>query len=232
MTPFVLVLDDDDAIGPIISASLGIRAISLMNRSAFATYEFQGRPEACFVDIHLADDNGLDLLATLHDRWPEAAIIVITADPDEHFIGEALASGAHDFLAKPVRPGELKARFKARLAEAKARSVRETMRYADIGFNYRLRRLSHADSWCYLSPLATELLHILIDSRGEVVSKAALKRRMWPGVAVTANSLDQRITELRRALSAVGSSLALQAKYGGGLVLKRHEDEHDKTGVR
>lgn len=55
-----------------------------------------------------------------------------------------------------------------------------------------------------LKPKAFDLLMVLVESRGRVVSKDDLMQRVWPDTVVDESSLTQNIYELRKALAADG----------------------------
>src|SRR5262245_6289350 len=52
-----------------------------------------------------------------------------------------------------------------------------------------------------LSPKAFEVLAYLVEHHGRLVTKTALIEAVWPGTAITDNSLAQRLLEIRRALA-------------------------------
>ena len=62
------------------------------------------------------------------------------------------------------------------------------------------RRLFRAGEQVPLTPKAFSILMVLLESRGEVVEKEALIRRVWPDTYVTEANLTQNISALRKAL--------------------------------
>lgn len=62
------------------------------------------------------------------------------------------------------------------------------------------RRLQHHNTLVSLTPKAFDTLLHLIANRGEVVTKEALLKSVWPDTAVEENNLNQNISVLRRAL--------------------------------
>ena len=57
-----------------------------------------------YSDIRMPDMNGLDLLKTVHARFPDLPVILFTAQPDLNSAVEAVRSGATDYLLKPLKP--------------------------------------------------------------------------------------------------------------------------------
>jgi len=57
-----------------------------------------------YSDIRMPDMNGLDLLKTVHAKFPDLPVILFTAQPDLNSAVEAVRSGATDYLLKPLKP--------------------------------------------------------------------------------------------------------------------------------
>jgi DNA-binding response OmpR family regulator len=69
------------------------------------------------LDRGLPDGDGIDFCSKLRqdDRYTNTPILMITAKDKEPELMSGLYAGADDYLFKPVRTGELKARVFARL---------------------------------------------------------------------------------------------------------------------
>lgn len=64
----------------------------------------QHRFDLVYLDIRMPDMNGLDVLKSVHEQFPELPVILFTAQPDLHSAVEALRRGAIDYLMKPLKP--------------------------------------------------------------------------------------------------------------------------------
>ncbi|MCM4084153.1 PP2C family protein-serine/threonine phosphatase [Paractinoplanes hotanensis] len=62
--------------------------------------EFGGEPECILLDLHLPDGQGLDALRHVLQRWPRAAVLVLTGLNDAATGSAAVAAGAQDYLVK------------------------------------------------------------------------------------------------------------------------------------
>ncbi len=60
------------------------------------------RPQVILLDIKLAEQNGLDLLADLHQQVPDSAVIVVTVYDTARNREHALSAGAYAFLSKQM----------------------------------------------------------------------------------------------------------------------------------
>ena len=77
--------------------------------------ELPGIPDVVLLDVNLPDGNGFDVCRTLVSRFPEIRVMMLTARTEEIDVVIGLDSGAIDYLTKPFRVAELKARIRAQL---------------------------------------------------------------------------------------------------------------------
>ncbi len=85
-----------------------------------------------YLDIRMPDISGLELLKTVHIKFPDLPVILFTAQPDLNSAVEALRRGATDYLLKPLKPQTVIDRTQAILADKqKERRKREIQRQID-----------------------------------------------------------------------------------------------------
>lgn len=63
--------------------------------------------DVVLLDLRMPGMNGMEVLKAIKQRWPETEVVVITGYPSIETAKEAVQLGAHNYLAKPVGPGEL-----------------------------------------------------------------------------------------------------------------------------
>lgn len=68
--------------------------------AALATLERDDGIDLVLLDLHLPDQNGLSLLATLSERHPTVAVVMISGDREQSTIRDALTRGAQGFIPK------------------------------------------------------------------------------------------------------------------------------------
>jgi len=128
----ILVVDDDPAVRHLISdyfGQHGIRTVSATSRSAVARQLAGEDTSAIILDLHLSQDNGLDLLREIRSSLNVPATILTGRSRDEVDCVVGLELGADDYLTKPFSIRELYARFRAVL---RGRENRRSLRTRDV----------------------------------------------------------------------------------------------------
>ena len=113
-----LVVEDDDQIAYLLRFILereGYRVeLASDGRSAMALIGSIEPPALTMLDVMLPHFDGYQLLATIRgqEAWRDVPVLMLTAKSQEKDIVRALDSGADDYLVKPFKPEELRARIK------------------------------------------------------------------------------------------------------------------------
>ena len=111
----ILVVDDDPAVRHLISdyfGQHGIQTVSVTGRPAVAHQLAGGDTSAIILELHLGQDNGLDLLREIRSS-SDVPVILTGRSHDEVDCVVGLELGADDYLAKPFSIREMYARFRA-----------------------------------------------------------------------------------------------------------------------
>ena len=74
------------------------------------------------------------------------------------------------------------------------------IRFGECVFDGPARALVRAGEPVALSPRASDLLQVLLESRPQVVSQAELRDRLWPKTFVAYTSLARLVSEVRKAV--------------------------------
>ena len=106
----ILVVDDDEGVRLSYLRSLegarcdveavpdGNEALRAMERHAF---------DLVMLDLRMPGPDGMSVLRTIKDKWPESEVVVVTGYPSIESAKEAIRLGANDYFAKPVGPEEI-----------------------------------------------------------------------------------------------------------------------------
>lgn len=80
------------------AAEDGREALDVMEQHSF---------DVVLLDLRMPDLNGMDVLKTIKQRWPDSEVVVITGYPTLESAKEAVRLGAFNYLAKPIGPSDV-----------------------------------------------------------------------------------------------------------------------------
>ena len=135
------------------------------------------KPRLVLLDLMLPGTDGVELMQTV----PELAglpVIFISGYGRDETIARALEAGADDYVVKPFSPTELTARIRAAL---RRRSNRAPFVLGELAIDYDRRRVSVAGRPVTLTPTEYELLCVLAQGAGRVLTHEALLLQVWAG---------------------------------------------------
>jgi two-component system, OmpR family, KDP operon response regulator KdpE len=138
----------------------------------------KGKPDLVVMDLGLPDLDGTELLRMIR-AVSQVPIIVITARGADEVVIRTLDSGADDYLVKPFSVAQLEARVRALLRRGAAADAGEKIQVGDLSIDPAAREVALAGESLDLSPKEFDLLRVLAERVGEVVSKRALMAEVW-----------------------------------------------------
>lgn len=59
------------------------------------------------LDLRMPGPDGMSVLKTIKEKWPESEVVIITGYPSIETAKEAVRLGAYNYLAKPLSPNEV-----------------------------------------------------------------------------------------------------------------------------
>ena len=118
----ILLLDDDAEFRTLVAEELHATGFDPVGAATIADAEEQVlrgsvQFQALILDVGLPDGDGCDLCARLRALDHHMPVLMLTASDSEADVVRGLQAGAHDYLAKPLRPAELVARLRAGLRQ-------------------------------------------------------------------------------------------------------------------
>jgi two-component system response regulator ResD len=180
----VLVVDDEPAIGDIVSRYLeraGYEtAVAATGMDALGHAE-HGCPDVVVLDLMLPDIDGLEVMRRLRkDHHKRAAIILLTARAEESDRITGLRLGADDYVVKPFSPGELVARVDALLRRIEPVPERQPpLRFDGLEIDPDARRVVLDGREVELTQLEFELLLFLARHPGQAFTRDQLMEYVW-----------------------------------------------------
>ena len=156
--PQILIIEDDNAIGNLISTTLETQHYQYRRAKNGASGVLEAascRPDVILLDLGLPDMDGVDIIKKVR-TWSNTPIIVISARSEDHDKVEALDAGADDYLTKPFSVEELLARLRVSLRRVRYDSEKVD-EAASIYHNYILNKI-----WSSALPSDTPSLRVFM----------------------------------------------------------------------
>ncbi len=122
----VWILDDDKSIRWVLEKSLsktGLTTQSFDNGDDLLHRLTKEQPDAIISDIRMPGINGLDLLSTVQNQFPELPVIIMTAHSDLDSAVSSYSRGAFEYLPKPFDIDEAVAMTQRALEKARETQV-------------------------------------------------------------------------------------------------------------
>ena len=135
------------------------------------------KPRLVLLDLMLPGTDGVELMQTVPELG-DLPVIFISAYGRDETIARALEAGADDYVVKPFSPTELTARIRAAL---RRRSNPAPFILGELAIDYDRRRVSVGGRPVKLTATEYELLRVLAEGAGRVLTHEALLRQVWAG---------------------------------------------------
>jgi two-component system, OmpR family, KDP operon response regulator KdpE len=200
----VLIVDDEPPIRKLLRMGLSTQGYEILDatngKTALALLD--EKPDLIILDLGLPDMQGLDLLAAIRARNEAVPIVVLSSRGDESVKVRALDLGADDYLTKPFGMEELLARMRAALRHQLAvQGERPAFKVGDLTVDLVRRIVKVGDKEVKLSPKEYELLRVLVQHAGKVLTHKFLLGELWSDFTDT-QYLRVYVRQLRHKIEA------------------------------
>jgi two-component system KDP operon response regulator KdpE len=178
----VLVVDDEPPIRKLLRMGLSTQGYEILEapNGKTALELLTQKPDLVILDLGLPDMQGLELLRTMRARNDSVPIVVLSSRGDEAGKVQALDFGADDYVTKPFGMDELLARMRAALRHQLAvHGERPVFRAGDLSVDLVRRIVKMGDREVKLSPKEYELLRVLVQHAGKVLTHRFLLGELW-----------------------------------------------------
>ena len=200
----VLVVDDEPPIRKLLRMGLSTQGYEIFEApSGKVALELLAEgPDLIVLDLGLPDMQGLELLRTIRARNERVPIVVLSSRGDEGAKVEALDLGADDYLTKPFGMDELLARMRAAVRhQLQVQGERPVFRVGDLSVDLVRRIVKVGDREVKLSPKEYELLRVLVQYAGKVLTHRFLLGELWDALT-DAQYLRVYVRQLRQKIEA------------------------------
>ncbi len=179
MASNILLLEDDKLFNETLQDFLeeeGFVVDCVLDPYSALDLSYENNYNLYLFDVNLPYETGFELLEKLRQSGDETPCIFITSRDDKASLKEGFTQGGDDYLTKPVDLDELLLRINAVLR----RQVRkEVLRVGVYDFDILTKTLYENDVMVELSPKSAELLLVLLEAKGQVVTTEKIKAHLW-----------------------------------------------------
>jgi len=199
----ILMVDDDVDLNKLLTeylARFGHRLVTATTAAHGLQALRREQPDLIILDIMLPDIDGLTLCREIREE-SEVPIIMLTARGEVADRVLGLELGADDYLSKPFEPRELVARIQSVIRRSASRQSPSALYSDGLSLEKETRRVKLDGKEIDLTTMEFELLSVLMESRGHVLSRNRLIERLRGIDAdVYDRSVDMLVSRLRDKL--------------------------------
>jgi two-component system KDP operon response regulator KdpE len=198
----ILVIDDEPPIRKLLRMGLGTQGYQILDapNGKTALELMAEAPDLVILDLGLPDMQGLELLRMIRARNESVPIVVLSSRGDEVGKVQALDLGADDYVTKPFGMDELLARMRAALRhQLQIHGERPIFRTGELSVDLVRRIVKVADKEAKLSPKEYELLRVLVQHAGKVLTHRFLLNELW-STPIDAQYLRVYVRQLRNKI--------------------------------
>ncbi len=200
----VLVIDDEPPIRKLLRMGLATQGYEVLEAPSgkVALELLEQHPALIILDLGLPDIQGHELLRTIRARNEAVPVVVLSSRGDEAGKVQALDLGADDYVTKPFGMDELLARLRAALRhQLQVQGERPIFRSGDLSVDLVRRIVKVGDKEIKLSPKEYELLRVLVQHAGKVLTHRFLLKELWDELT-DAQYLRVYVRQLRQKIEA------------------------------
>lgn len=200
----VLVVDDEPPIRKLLRMGLSTQGYEILEApNGKASLDLLSQnPDLVILDLGLPDMQGLELLRMMRARNEAVPIVVLSSRGDEVGKVQALDLGADDYITKPFGMDELLARMRAALRhQLQVQGERPIFRTGELSVDLVRRIVKVAEREVKLSPKEYDLLRVLVQHAGKVLTHKFLLGELWDNLT-DAQYLRVYVRQLRQKIEA------------------------------
>jgi two-component system OmpR family response regulator len=224
MAQLIMIIDDEEGVRALLTDALklaGFETVAAADAMIAQTMLRTIKPDLLIVDVNMPLMDGFEFIERIRNNGDNTPALMLSARADRADITRGLTLGADDYVTKPLHGlDELILRIKAILRRASfSQVVPTTFSCGPITLDEASHRVTFNDEVVDLSPTEFRLLHVLLESKGRVLSKSYLLEEVW-GINFETETtvVDTYISYLRKKLHHDGFE-AIRTVRGVGFQL-------------
>ncbi len=209
MAQLVMIIDDEAGVRELLSDALklaGFETTTASDAMVAQTALRTIKPDLLIVDINMPLMDGFEFIERIRSNGDNTPALMLSARGDRADITRGLTLGADDYVTKPFGLEELVLRVRAILRRANfTEAVPTVLACGPIALDEDSHSVTFNSEAVDLSPTEFRLLHVLLESKGRVLSKSFLLNEVW-GINFETETtvVDTYISYLRKKLHRDG----------------------------
>lgn len=228
----LLIVDDEPDICEILRFNLELEGYDVLTAESAEEGQVlvNSHPvDLILLDVMMTPKSGFEWARELKDdkRTARIPIIFCTAKTMEDDLLTGFALGSDDYICKPFRISEVKARVRAVLRRTQSEengkadlSAGNTLAYEGLVLDLDRKECRVDGREVAFTKLEFELLALLLSKPGQVFSRERILHAVWPSdTLVLDRTVDVNITRIRKKIGIYGE--CLRNKFGYGYMFGR-----------
>lgn len=217
----LMLIDDDDMVRQVLRQQFEQEGVLAIHEAGDAQTAFDTiddfAPDMLLLDVQLPDGNGFDICRKLRNRGFDKPILMLTGQDSEDDIVQGLEAGANDYIAKPMRMGELLARMKTHLRQHKlSDDARFQIHGLDFVPSQKTMSSRETGAKIILTEKETMILKMLNKNAPDTVSREVLLSEIWGfQKGLTTHTLETHIYRLRQKLTRLTEASIIATAQDG-----------------
>lgn len=217
----LMLIDDDDALRLVLRQQFELEGVLAIQEAPNAQTAFdvidEFVPDIVLLDVQLPDGNGFDICRKLRQLGFDKPILMLTGCDSEDDIVNGLEAGANDYIAKPMRMGELLARIRTHLRQ---HQLSDDARFDIKGLDFVPSQKTIASRESGMKVVLTEketmILKMLNKNAPEIVTRETLLSEIWGfQKGLTTHTLETHIYRLRQKLTRLSKDMIIETAQDG-----------------
>lgn len=222
----ILIVDDEREIADVVALYLqneNYDVVKAYNGKDALRLVEEEKPDMALLDVMLPDIDGFTILQKIRENYT-FPVIMLTAKTEYMDKITGLTLGADDYIAKPFNPLELVARVKAQLRRFTkynegSKTQEDLIDFGGLLLNRNTHECVYNEKKLTLTPIEFDILWILCENRGQVISSEQLFEQVWKEKYYknSNNTVMVHIRHLREKMSdPTGKSDFIKTVWGVG----------------
>lgn len=222
----VLLAEDDEMLGELVVHLLkkkGAKTVDWVTEGQdafdYATASFY---DVLILDWMMPNGDGVFICKKLRKSGYGGAILMLTAKDALTDRVEGLDAGADDYLKKPFEIEELWARLRALARRTRSPLQEEVVEVSGLSINRTAHSVSRGNEKISLTPREFQLLDMLVQNRGTVLTRELIFDRIWGfDTDVSMKTIDATVKLLRKKIDNNGTDSLIETIRGVGYKVEK-----------